>query len=61
MDADQTSEAEDYSESGGFPQFSFVSTSEEAHSVIEEYEIRTTSRFSCYVAKRGFGNTDICK
>ncbi|XP_072029210.1 uncharacterized protein [Amphiura filiformis] len=49
---------EDYSESGGFPEFSFVSTSEEAHNVIDEYEIRTTSRFSCYVAQKGFGCTD---
>ena len=40
---------------------SFVATSEEAHSVLEEYEIRTTSRFSCYVAQKGFGNTDICE
>ena len=51
----------DYSESGGFPELCYVATSEEAHRVIEEYEINTTSRFSCYVAKKGFGCTDFCK
>ena len=34
-----------------------VSSAEEAHKLIEDFETRNTVKFSCYKASKGFGGT----
>ena len=34
-----------------------VSTAEEAHKLIQDFETRHTVKFSCYKASKGFGGT----